>query len=140
MRFLTRSFIVAALGFLLAGCGPGTPKTYPVSGKLSLSSGDVSQLAGHFIEASLEGDPNVRASGVIGPDGSFSLETLHSGIILKGVLEGKYQVRIVRGEEDDDGKKLKKPPVAPRYLKFDSAGLSLDVPPPGDVVLKVQPH
>jgi hypothetical protein len=80
----------------------------------------------------------VRAAGVIGPDGGFSLETLHAGVILKGAREGRYRVRILRAEEDDDGRKLKKPPVAARFLLFESSGLAIDVPAAGGVTLELR--
>jgi hypothetical protein len=138
MRYRTKALLLVAAALALPGCDPDLPKTYPVTGKVALSGGDAAQLAGHCVEVVLQGNPNVRASGVIGPDGTFALDTLHAGHILKGVQEGKYQARILRNEEDDDGKKLKKPPVAPRFLKFDSTPLSIDVPPAGEVTLNVQ--
>src|SRR4051812_41405007 len=115
--------VLAAVGMLaLAGCADG-PKTYPVSGKVALAGGEVQKLAGHHIEAALGSDPNVRASGVIGPDGTFTLETLHAGKILKGALEGTYRVRLIPADEDDNGKKLKKPPIAAKHLNFATSGL-----------------
>jgi len=133
----TGGIAIAAL-LLLTGCDDNLPRVYPVTGKLVLAGGDAKQLAGHFVEAVLEGDPNVRASGPIGPDGGFTLETLHAGVVLKGVREGKYQVRILRAEEDDDGKKLKKPPIATRFQQFQTSGLSLAVPATGDVTLELK--
>ena len=138
MRYRTRALFLVAAALALPGCDPDLPKTHPVTGKVALAGGDVSHLAGHCVEVVLEGNPNVRASGVIGPDGGFALETLHAEHVLKGVQEGKFQARILRNEEDDDGKKLKKPPVAPKFLKFDSTPLSIDVPPAGEVTLNVQ--
>ena len=136
---LTRTKLAAALtaALFLTGCGGDLPKTYPVSGKVTLLGGDAGQLAGHHIEAALEGNPAVRASGVIAADGHFSLETLHAGVILKGAPEGRYQVRILRAEEDDDGKKLRKPPVAARFFQFNTSGLSLAVPETDEVTLEV---
>jgi len=104
---------------------------------VTLAGGDAQKLAGHLVEAMLEGDPAVRASGVIGPDGTFTLETLYAGKILKGAQEGKYQVRILAADEDDNGKKLKKPPIAKKHFTFESSGLSLQVPSPGDVTLEL---
>lgn len=123
--------------FALAGCGDNLPKTYPVSGKVALAGGDAQKLVGHHVEAVLDGDPAVRASGVIGPDGGFALETLHAGTILKGAREGTYRVRIVPAEEDENGKKLKKPPVAAKHLKFETSGLALQVPAGGDVTFEL---
>lgn len=134
----TSRILAAAVGlWALVGCSDGGPKVYPVSGKVALAGGDAQKLAGHNVEVVLEGDPAVRASGVIGADGAFTLETLYAGKILKGVQEGKYQVRILAAEEDDNGKKLRKPPIASKHFKFESSGLSLQVPPPGDVTLQL---
>jgi hypothetical protein len=135
-RFATLALLVP---FALVGCGTDLPKTYPVSGKVALA-GDVQKLVGHHVEAVLDTDPVVRASGVIGPDGSFTLETLHAGTILKGAREGTYRVRILPAEEDENGKKLKKPPVAARHLKFETSGLSVQVPTSGDVTLELSPR
>jgi hypothetical protein len=52
---------VVAVGLLSFGCGRGEPETHPVSGRVVLTGGDASQLAGHHVEAVLEGDPTVRA-------------------------------------------------------------------------------
>lgn len=129
-------FVAPLALFALTGCGDNSPKTYPVSGKVALAGGDAQKLAGHHVEAVLDSDPAVRASGIIGPDGAFALETLHAGTILKGAREGTYRVRIVPAEEDDNGKKLKKPPVAAKHLKFETSGLSFQVPTNGDVTLE----
>lgn len=139
MRYRTKLAAAALLAAsLLPGCGSDLPKTHAVSGRVVLAGGDAKQLAGHHVEAVLATDPNVRASGVIGTDGSFTLETLHAGTILKGVREGTFKVRILRAEEDDDGKKLKKPPVANQYLDLSATPLTLEVPPKGDVTLEVR--
>jgi hypothetical protein len=107
---------------------------------VALDGGDPAALAGHSVEAMLEGDPGVRASGVIAADGSFELETLHAGAVLKGAREGKYLVRIVPADEDEQGRKLRRPPVAPRHLKFETSGLSLSVPASAEVTLPLAPR
>jgi hypothetical protein len=136
---MTRTKRLAALvaAFFLTGCGSDLPKTCPVSGKVTVSGADTAQLAGHHVEVVSETDPNVRASGVIRPDGGFKLETLHGSAVLDGVREGTYRVRILRAEEDDDGKRLKKPPVADRYLQFQRSGLTLAVPAAAELTLAV---
>ena len=132
---------LAAVGLLvLAGCGESGPKTYPVSGKVALAGGDVQKLVGHSVEAALDGDTNVRATGIIGPDGTFTLETLLDGKITKGAREGTYRVRIFPADEDDSGKKLRKPPIAARHFKFETSGLSFQVPTKGEVALEVSPR
>lgn len=133
--------LLTAIGLLAAvGCADDSPKVYPTAGKVTLTGGDGAKLIGHHVEMVLAEDPAVRASGVIGTDGSFRLETLHNGKILKGVREGKYQARILPAEEDDNGKKLKRPPISPRHLKFETSGLSLQVPAAGDVTFELSPR
>jgi hypothetical protein len=127
----------AALALLaVAGCGQSGPKTHAVAGSVSLAGGDPTQLAGHYVEAALTTDPTVRASGVIGPDGRFKLETLADGRIQTGAPEGTYGVRLILS--DDDG--VKGPKVSPRYLRFETSGLSIQVPAKDDVKLEVGPR
>ena len=137
---LKRAVAVVAAGLVVLGCGRDGPETHPVSGRVVLTGGDASQLAGHHVEAVLEGDPTVRASGVIGPDGAFVLESLHDGAVKKGARAGQYQARLVAAEENDDGKKLRKPPVAARHLKFETSGLSFSVPATDEVKLVISPR
>lgn len=126
---------VLALG--LFGCGPGGPRTYPVKGAVELVEGDVKQLAGNHVEAALTTDPSVRASGEIQPDGSFRLETIHAGTILKGAREGQYQVRIILADDDPASLRRRYATLATRFLRFQTSGLSLQVPATGDLTLKV---
>jgi hypothetical protein len=130
---------VVALALLgLAGCGGGGPKTYPVRGKVVLADGDVQQLAGSYVEFMLESDSTMRASGTIEPDGSFALQTLHEGKILKGAPEGTYRARIIPSEEDDGSARKRRPkPVHNRFLDFKTSGLSFKVPANGDVTVNV---
>jgi hypothetical protein len=126
-----------ALGLLGApGCGQSGPKTHAVRGKVSIAGG-AQQLAGHHVEAALDTDPTVRAYGVIAPDGTFKLETLHAGTIIKGAQEGTYRVRIIPAGEGEKGQQSQKPPVAARHLKFETSGLTFQVPACGDVTLEV---
>jgi hypothetical protein len=134
---LNGAVAMVATGLFALGCGRDGPETHPVSGRVVVTGGDASQLAGHHIEAVLEGNPTVRASGVIGPDGAFVLETLHAGAVKKGARAGRYQARVVPAEESEEGKKLRKPPVAPRHLKFETSGLSFSVPTTDEVKLVV---
>lgn len=137
---IRRCAVALALLFALSGCGGNLPKTYPVSGKVAIAGSDAQKLAGHHVEAMLDSDPAVRASGIIGSDGSFTLETLHAGTILKGAREGTYRVRIIPADEDENGKKLKKPPVAVKHLKFETSGLSVQVPASVDVTFELSPR
>lgn len=131
--------VVASLWWL-AGCGEAGPKTHRVNGRVELAGGNAGDLAGATVEAALESNTTTRASGVIQPDGTFKLETLHNGVILKGAMEGKYQVRILNSDDDDVGnKKARRAALNKKYTKFDTAGLSFEVPAEGEVVLKLAP-
>ena len=129
--------LLAAGLIAAAGCGRGGPETYPVTGRVLHSSGGEAALAGSYVEAVLQGDPTVRASGVIGPDGSFELATLLGGTILEGAREGTYSVRIIPNDEDAASTRRAAAAVAPRYLSFETSGLTLRVPPEGEVRLSV---
>jgi hypothetical protein len=132
--------VMAVMGLLeVAGCSGG-PRTYPVRGKVELAAGDIQVLAGSNVEAALESDPTVRASGVIEPDGSFTLETLHAGAILKGAQEGNYQARIVLSDDDKEIRRQAARALAPRFLQFQTSGLSFQVPTQSGVTLIVAPR
>lgn len=131
---------IAIATFLLAltGCGGSSgPKTYAVEGRVTLSGGDPAALAGHYIETTKQGSAET-AFAVIEPDGRFKLESLHAGNLAKGATEGDYQVRLVLSDDIiNANRKPAKSPVAAKYLQFKSSGLSLHVPPKGDVALMV---
>ena len=127
--------MVLGLG-ILAGCGgPAEPTTYPVSGQVQLASGDVKVLAGHNVEAALETDSAVRAYGLIKDDGSFELETLRAGVLKSGAAEGRYRVRVALSDDDPEARRQAAQALHPRFLTFDSSGLSFDVPTAAPVVL-----
>jgi hypothetical protein len=133
---------VATVGLLtigLLGCGPGGPQTHTVKGRLELARGDVSQLDGSILEAALQSDTTVRASGVIRPDGSFSLETLHAGKVFQGAQAGTYQVRILPCDDDPASRKRALAVLPKQALQFETAHLTFQVPSEGEVVLKVNP-
>jgi hypothetical protein len=121
----------------LTGCGGEELKTYPVSGKVVLADGDVQQLAGSYVEFMLESDPLMRASGTIGPDGRFEVETLYKGKVLKGAAEGKYQARIILSDDDGGTPKRRSQLVHNRFLDFKTSGLSLTVPTSGEATFNV---
>jgi hypothetical protein len=130
---------VVALALLgLAGCGESV-KTYPVRGKVVLTDGNIKQLDSSHVEFMLESDNTVRASGLIGPDGDFEMQSVHDGKVRKGAPEGTYRARIYLSNEgdDDDGRKRRPPPVHPRFLDFKTSDLSFQVPTDGDITVTV---
>jgi hypothetical protein len=136
---LTAFAIVILWG--IPGCGGSAgPKTHAVNGQVQLAGGDVKDLAGHSLEAALGTDLTVRASGQIQEDGSFSLETLQAGVLHSGAVEGAYRVRIVLSDDDPEARRRAAQALHPRFLQFDSSGLSIQVPnnDPVTVVLSRQ--
>lgn len=125
--------MMAAATTTLSGCGQSGPKTHRVSGKLVVQNGDINQFKGHQIEATLVDNPEVKASGMIEADGSFTLETLDKGTLYSGAREGKYQARIVLVDEGDG--QTKKPKVPRSYLQNKTSGWSVQVPAQGEVTL-----
>src|SRR5262245_24715625 len=134
-RLLCAAVLILA-GLLVSGCASG-PRTYSVKGKVTLAGGDVAHLAGCNVDAMSADDPNIRTYGVIQEDGSFTLETLQGGKIVKGAQEGKYKVRIVLSDDDPAVKRKARAALAPQYLKFETSGLSFQVPAEGEVVLNL---
>ena len=120
--------VAAAVIVTAVGCGKAGPKTHAVKGTVTLDGGDVAHLAGHSVEAVLESDPAVRASGVIQKDGSFTLVSLLEGQMRDGAAPGKYRARIIVSDDPDEtGKKPPRPPLANRYYRVETANLSFVV-------------
>jgi hypothetical protein len=124
----------------VAGCGRGGPKLHSTKGKVELTGADVKLLAGSFVEAALISDVNVRSSGVIQPDGSFKLGTFHAGSVVNGAGEGKYQVRIVLADDNNQAYQQAEAAIAPRFLDFTTSGLFIDVPSSADVKIELSPR
>jgi hypothetical protein len=131
MGIAVRAWIACSVSglALLAGCSGGGPKTHAVSGKVEVKDGEVAILTGSNVEMMLETDETLRSSGKIDSTGAYQVQTQHGGKILDGAPEGKYKVRIVLGDESDEGvPKRKGNPIHPRYLDFATSGLSFTVP------------
>jgi hypothetical protein len=136
MRSTIRTvFLLATIA--LVGCGPSGPRTHPVNGRVSVPNGDVAVLAGSTIEAALDSDLTVRAAGTIEPDGTFKLETLQSGAIRRGAVAGNYKVRVILADDDPAARKKAAKAVHPKALKFETSGLTLQVPTPDEVRLEL---
>lgn len=130
---------LSALGLMIgvSACSSNQVKLYPVNGKIEMTDGDVSVLAGSTIEAALENEPTLRASGVIQADGSFTLETLDAGVIRKGAREGTYKARILLGDDDPKLKRAANKALNRRFRDFETSELKFQVPAEGGVNLKV---
>jgi hypothetical protein len=128
--------VLLVLAVATLGCTGGAA-THPVKGQFQLEGGDASQLSGHVVEAVLETDPQVRASGEIQSDGSFTLESLHAGVIQEGATAGKYQARIVLSDDDGERRRAAAKALNPKYFAFEKSGLAFEVPAAETVALKL---
>lgn len=134
--YVEHIFWLATLVCLLtAGCGTSEfPETYPVSGTILLPDG--SPLKGGYIEFESVTDPNMRAMGDIGQDGSFaSVFTYKSnGREVEGLIAGEHRVRfeLPAGDDAEGGAtpRRKPPLVETRYRSFDTSKLKFTIPAP----------
>ena len=119
---------------LTAGCGTAEfPKTYPVSGTIFLPDG--TPMKGGHIEFESVVDPNMRAMGEIGQDGTFaSVYTYKSnGHEVTGLIAGEHRIRfeLPSGSADNEGgeKQQRKPPsIETRYRSFETSKLTCTIP------------
>lgn len=135
LRLLTTWAIIMPILAVNVGCGQRGEKVHTTRGIIDLTDGDVAVLEGSHVELALKSDTNQRASGSIGSDGSFTLETIHAGAVLKGVREGIYHARIVLADDDRAAHKRAKEAVSRRFLDFKTSGWSVRVPSDGTVTL-----
>lgn len=80
----------------MPGCTPGgppLPDTFPVSGSVMHKGGQ--PLGGGQIIFRLTDDPTLVATGVIGPDGTFSLQTFRDNRKVPGAVAGAHRVTVM---------------------------------------------
>jgi hypothetical protein len=76
----------------LTGCGTGIPETYPVTGKVVHSNGK--PVTYGRVEFQSTTDPQLRATGGIQTDGTFTLTTSLRGKSVPGAVAGEHKVLI----------------------------------------------
>jgi hypothetical protein len=142
IRIRLRSRVaLAAVLVLLAGCGPGGPKMYPVKGKVVLAKPEtLKRLVGTSVELQSTTEANTRAYGEIQPDGTFTLSTYREGKSRQGAMEGTHKARILidLGDSDDEGASKRCSPIPLKYTRFETSGWQIQVPTDSEVVLKVE--
>jgi hypothetical protein len=114
--------VCAALGALtLVGCGPGGPKTNPVTGKVTVDGQAVKNCMITFQPVD---SANQVASGQIADDGTYTLRTGVTGT--PGAMAGKYKVvltpqmaPVVEGEDPAYMKSGTDPTKDPALQKSD---------------------
>jgi len=118
---------------LAAGCGPGRPKTVPVTGVVTLD-GKAVEGAGVMLSPEAGGRP---ASGTTDKEGKFTLKTFEAG---DGALPGKHLISVTRKTTtgflaDEDGlsggiapEGVKETWIVPKkYSDCKTSGLTVEV-------------
>src|SRR5262245_54947309 len=94
-KLLLRSIVLAFASLpatVLAGCGNNIPTTYPVTGKVIYQKGK--PVTYGRVEFQSTADPELRATGRIQTDGTFSLTTSLRGRSAPGAVAGEHKVLI----------------------------------------------
>jgi hypothetical protein len=106
------------------GCGQSDTlpsyRVYEVKGRVLLATGK--PLDGGWVYFVPKGDLPLTPSGVIGPDGTFSVVTGGSG---EGAPAGDYKLRIEAPQYQTA--KTRKPVIPTKYQDEDSSGLVVTV-------------
>jgi len=129
--FALRALLLTSVAILGIGCGKAGIKTHPVGGKVEVKDGNVAMLAGSTVQLVQDADETIRPYGNIDASGNFTVKTTYKGEVLQGAPEGKYKARIMLGDESDEGvpsRKGKGNVIHPRFLEFNTSGLSITVP------------
>jgi hypothetical protein len=121
---------------LFAGCGGAKvegPPTVPVKGKIEFTKGGkVEHLADRSIAVEFQSieQPELKAFGAILDDGSFTMTTQVNEKGKPGVVAGSHRVRL---NADESGARF----VSPKFLRYETSGIKVKVPPEGELVIKV---
>jgi len=128
-RLLLPCSVFISLASIVSGCGDSARETYPVSGLVRFPDGSV--LRDGSVEFELIGrKPPVTATGMIGPDGTFTLGTFAVG---DGAIPGKHRVAVISNYSIGTG--AERPGLIPetkldqRFSGFGTSGITLDVAP-----------
>jgi hypothetical protein len=129
-----RTSVLCAI--LVAGCAASReegPKTVPLEGKLVMTKGGtVKDLVDRSITVQFQPveQPEVQAFGELLEDGTFSMVTQFETGGKRGVVPGKHRVRL---NADETSARF----VAPKFLDFNTSGLTVTAPSDKEVVLEV---
>jgi len=135
-KFCLMLSVIAVL-VMSVGCGPGGKKLHIVTGKIATADSGLTDIAGSSIEVVDTANDNNRGFGRIEQDGRFVIESLQSGELRKGLVEGDYKARIILNDEDSEARKKAATAIAKRYQSFDTSELKLSVPSSNEIVFEV---
>jgi hypothetical protein len=121
-RWLAPTLLGLAL-VVLTGCGA---KPYPVSGKLLFEDGKpITELAGFNVSFTSQ-KLTKSATGVIGPDGTFKLTTVHPN---DGAFPGDYDVILSQPHPNPERNEKRQPVIDFAYEDIQRSGLKATVEP-----------
>ncbi len=109
------TFLTLAGLFLAGGCtSKAVPITYPVTGKVVFADG--TPLTGGLVQFKSEANADVTTTGVIQPDGSFTLSSTVGQEQVTGAVEGPHTALILPplGEDQHAARGLPQHPIALR--------------------------
>ncbi len=124
-RFINSILLSSAFTFANVGCSQNNLS--PLEGKVVLSDIDF-QFAGDTLEIRSQTNPREVAYGEIRPDGSFVIESLKEGLIVKGAASGDYEARVIVADDDFEHKAKGKKAIPKKYTSFETSGLKLSAP------------
>ncbi len=118
---------------LATGCNGGQPNA---TGHVTLPEGSAFVFAGDTLELRAKQDLQQIAFGQLNPDGSFRIESLVDGKLVRGAREGIYQARIVIADDDYTHKAQAAKVIPKKYFSFETSGLTVQLPST-DIQLKL---
>jgi hypothetical protein len=134
--FLWEAPVFFVLLGLISGCGSEKvegPTTVPVKGRIEFTKGGkVQDLADRDITVEFQSveQPEIKSFGAILEDGSFTMTTQVNERGKPGVVAGSHRVRL---NADESAARF----VSPRFLRYETSGITVKVPPEGELVIKV---
>jgi hypothetical protein len=131
------NFVLCASYLVLSfGCGGAKvegPPTVPVKGRIEFTKGGkVQDLANNSILVEFQSieKPELKAFGEILEDGTFTLSTQIEGKGKPGAVPGTHRVRL---NADESAARF----VSPKFLRHETSGITVKVPPEGELIIKV---
>lgn len=120
---------LAFLTALVAGCSSSNQRE--VAGQVTIEPPQGLTFADDIVELRSKESPDFIAAGLIQPDGTFRVECLVGGKVLKGVPAGSYQARIVISDDDPERRKKVLGSINKKFLSFDTSELTITAPNTG---------